>query len=179
MSALTHRGMINYRGEDRPMASKKNTTGHGLTVKQEAFCQAYVKGDSKGSASEAYRIAYEADGMKDSSIRVEACRLLDNPKVTQRIDELNGDIVAQNRLQGVSLRQRVQDGLLAEAMTAESPAARVRAWELIGKLQGVDAFGADKVEQTTTVTSKQAESELQQAILDALQDDNVVQLFEK
>jgi hypothetical protein len=55
----------------------------------------------------------------------------------------------------------------------------VRAWELIGKLQGVDAFGADKVEQTTTVTSKQAESELQQAILDALQDDNVVQLFEK
>ena len=82
-------------------------------------------------------------------------------------------------MQGVSLRQRVQDGLLAEAMTAESPAARVRAWELIGKLQGVDAFAADKVEQQTTVTSKQAENELQQAIADALSDDTVIQLFTK
>ena len=85
----------------------------------------------------------------------------------------------QNRLLGVSLRQRVTDGLLAEAMTAESPAARVRAWELVGKLQGVDAFGADKVETTQKITTKQAESELQQAIADALADDTVVQLFEK
>jgi hypothetical protein len=82
-------------------------------------------------------------------------------------------------LQGVGLRQRVQDGLLAEAMTAESPAARVRAWELIGKLQGVDAFAADKVETSTTISSKQAENELQQAIADALQDDTVIQLFSK
>ena len=79
----------------------------------------------------------------------------------------------------MSLRQRVTDGLLAEAMTAESPAARVRAWELVGKLQGVDAFGADKVETTQKITTKQAESELQQAIADALADETVVQLFEK
>ena len=64
-------------------------------------------------------------------------------------------------------------------MTAESPAARVRAWELVGKLQGVDAFGADKVETTQKITTKQAESELQQAIADALADETVVQLFEK
>ena len=161
------------------MASKKNTAASGLTAKQEAFCQAYVAGDAKGSATAAYRAAYDADGMKPASIHKESCVLLDNPKVAGRIDELNADITAQQRLQGVSLRQRVQDGLLAEAMTAESPAARVRAWELIGKLQGVDAFAADKVEQQTTVTSKQAENELQQAIADALSDDTVIQLFTK
>ena len=85
----------------------------------------------------------------------------------------------QQRLQGVSLRQRVTDGLLTEAQMAESPAARVRAWELIGKLQGVDAFGADKLETTQKITTKEAETELQKAIADALADDNVVQLFDK
>ena len=161
------------------MASKKNTSASGLTAKQEAFCQAYVAGDSKGSATAAYKAAYDAEGMKPASIHREACVTLDNPKITQRIEQLNADIVQQHRLQGVSLRQRVQDGLLAEAMTAESPAARVRAWELIGKLQGVDAFAADKVETSTTISSKQAENELQQAIADALSDDTVIQLFSK
>ena len=161
------------------MASKKNTTGHGLTAKQEAFCQAYVNGASKGNASAAYREAYDTDKMKPASIRAEACRLLDNLNITQRIDQLNADIVQQQRLQGVSLRQRVTDGLLTEAQMAESPAARVRAWELIGKLQGVDAFAADKLETTQKITTKEAETELQRAIADALADDNVVQLFDK
>ena len=161
------------------MASKKNTTGHGLTAKQEAFCQAYVHGASKGNARAAYREAYDTDKMKSASIRAEACRLLDNLNITQRIDQLNADIVQQQRLQGVSLRQRVTDGLLTEAQMAESPAARVRAWELIGKLQGVDAFGADKLETTQKITTKEAETELQKAIADALADDNVVQLFDK
>jgi len=161
------------------MASKKNTTGHGLTAKQEAFCQAYVNGSSKGNASAAYREAYDTDKMKSASIRAEACRLLDNLNITQRIDQLNADIVQQQRLQGVSLRQRVTDGLLTEAQMAESPAARVRAWELIGKLQGVDAFAADKLETTQKITTKEAETELQKAIADALADDNVVQLFDK
>ena len=161
------------------MASKKNTTGHGLTAKQEAFCQAYVNGASKGNASAAYREAYDTDKMKPASIRAEACRLLDNLNITQRIDQLSADIVQQQRLQGVSLRQRVTDGLLTEAQMAESPAARVRAWELIGKLQGVDAFAADKLETTQKITTKEAETELQKAIADALADDNVVQLFDK
>jgi len=161
------------------MASKKHTTAHGLTVKQEAFVQAYVTGDSKGNASAAYRAAYDTAKMKPSSVRAEACRLLDNLNVTQRIDQLNADITAQHRLQGVSLRQRVQEGLLLEAAAAESPAARVRAWELIGKLQGVDAFGADRVETNTTINSKTAENDLQKAIAAALEDSTVVQLFDK
>jgi hypothetical protein len=105
--------------------------------------------------------------------------MLDHPKVAPAIESANAQIAQQHRLQGVSLRQRVQDGLLAEAEAAESPAARVRAWELLGKLQGVDAFGADKVETTATVTSQSAQDGLQQAIADALTDETVVKLFDK
>jgi len=37
----------------------------GLTIKQEAFCQAYIE---KGNASEAYRMAYAADKMKPETV---------------------------------------------------------------------------------------------------------------
>ena len=161
------------------MASKKHSDQSGLTDKQRAFVRAFTTGDAKGNASAAYREAFDAQGMKPSSIHVEACRMLDHPKVAPAIEAANAQITAQHRLQGVSLRQRVQDGLLAEAEAAESPAARVRAWELLGKLQGVDAFGADKVETTATVTSQSAQDGLQQAIADALADESVVKLFDK
>lgn len=161
------------------MGSKKHSEQSGLTDKQRAFVRAFTTGDSKGNASAAYRAAFDAKQMKPSSIHVEACRLLDHPKVAPAIETANAQIAAQNRLQAVSLRQRVQDGLLLEAQAAESPAARVRAWELLGKLDGVDAFGADKVETTATVTSHQAQDGLQQAIADALADESVVKLFDK
>lgn len=49
----------------------------GLTIKQEAFCQAYIE---TGNASEAYRTAYAADKMKPEAVHVQACKLQDNPK---------------------------------------------------------------------------------------------------
>ena len=160
------------------MGSKKREQS-GLTDKQRAFVRAFTAGDAKGNASAAYKAAYDASQMKPSTINVEACRMLDHPKVSPAIEAANAQIAQQQRLQGVSLRQRVQDGLLLEAQAAESPAARVRAWELLGKLQGVDAFGADKVETTATVTSHQARDGLEQAIADALADESVVKLFDK
>lgn len=47
----------------------------GLTIKQEAFCQAYIE---TGNASEAYRTAYAADKMKPEAVHVQACKLQDN-----------------------------------------------------------------------------------------------------
>lgn len=57
----------------------------GLTLKQEAFARAYVE---TTSASAAYRKAYNASGMQDGSIYVEASKLLANPKVALRVAEL-------------------------------------------------------------------------------------------
>lgn len=56
-----------------------------LTPKQEKFCQVYIE---TGNASEAYRQAYSFENMKESTINREAKKILDNPKVSPRIKEL-------------------------------------------------------------------------------------------
>ena len=63
-------------------ATKKENT---LTIKQENFCQEYIK---HGNASLAYRLSYDCSKSKDNSIWNSACLLLQNPKVAQRIKEL-------------------------------------------------------------------------------------------
>ena len=58
-----------------------------LTGKQEAFSLAFIE---TGNAAEAYRRAYDvAPDANDSWIYVEACQLLDHPKIAIRIAELN------------------------------------------------------------------------------------------
>lgn len=58
---------------------------NALTLKQELFLAAYVQ---TMSASSAYKQAYETTGMSDSSVYVEACRLLKHPKIAPRIGSL-------------------------------------------------------------------------------------------
>lgn len=67
------------------MAAKK------LTVKQEAFCQAYV-GVAKGNKSEAYRIAYEAENMSQESVWTESGKLIANPTVALQIVKLQQEV---------------------------------------------------------------------------------------
>lgn len=84
--------------------------GQRLTDKQDAFALAYVE---TGNAAEAYRRAYDvAESARDGWLYVEACQLLDNPKVALRIKELQaqaqrlsiyiepGDDLASKRLFG-------------------------------------------------------------------------------
>ena len=56
-----------------------------LTQKQENFVQALVSGKSQ---REAYKEAYNAANMKDSTVDSNACRLLNNSKVAARYNEL-------------------------------------------------------------------------------------------
>lgn len=56
-----------------------------LTVKQEAFAQGIADGLSQ---ADAYRAAYDAKNMADTSVYVEASKLIDNPNVAQRVKEL-------------------------------------------------------------------------------------------
>ncbi|MGL4639753.1 MAG: terminase small subunit [Shewanella sp.] len=60
-----------------------------LTAKQEAFAQGIA--DGLGQA-DAYRMAYDADGMKDESIYPQASKLMKNPKVATRIGELKAQV---------------------------------------------------------------------------------------
>ena len=56
-----------------------------LTLKQEHFVKAYIE---TGNASEAYRIAYDADKMKAETIHRKANELISNGKITARIEEM-------------------------------------------------------------------------------------------
>lgn len=67
-----------------------------LTVKQEAFCCAYI--ECGGNASEAYRKAYSAGKMKPESVNVSACQLLADPKVTLRVKELRAALMTRHEL---------------------------------------------------------------------------------
>lgn len=60
-----------------------------MTPKQEKFCQKYLE---LGNASEAYRQVYSCRRMKEKQVWEEASKLLKNPKVTQRIKELQEEM---------------------------------------------------------------------------------------
>lgn len=56
-----------------------------LTIKQENFCNFYVE---SGNASDAYRRAYDCVKMKDESINRKSFELVNNGKITARVNEL-------------------------------------------------------------------------------------------
>lgn len=60
-----------------------------LTAKQEAFAQGIA--DGLGQA-DAYRMAYDAEGMKENSVYVNASKLMKNAKVAQRVSELRSEV---------------------------------------------------------------------------------------
>ena len=114
-----------------------------LTAKQNAFAVSLV--DSL-PASEAYRQAYDADGMKPESVWVESCRLATNPKVALRVSELRAEQEEERRMLRLSHAEAVLERLEHEALEAKTDSTRVRALELIGRHLGMFT---DKVEITT------------------------------
>ncbi len=110
-----------------------NTTTDGLTPKQQRFVRAYL---TTGNASEAYRQAYDCNGSADTTINRNAHALLQNDKITARVEQLEQEAAEVARLD----KSMVLAGLLQTARNAEKweqagPAARC--WELLGKaLQG-------------------------------------------
>jgi phage terminase small subunit len=64
-----------------------------LTDKQESFVQWLVKGKSQ---REAYKLAgYKTDAMTDDAIDQEACKLLKNPKVYTRHEEIHSRLLKE------------------------------------------------------------------------------------
>jgi hypothetical protein len=118
------------------VATSKGATSvlTGLTEKQEAFSVAVVNG---ANASDAYRLAYDADRMAPGTVWTEACLLLSHPKVAKRITELSLEKEAQRRMMAVSRAERVLQRLETLADKATTESVRVRANELLGKTAGL------------------------------------------
>ena len=60
-----------------------------LTPKQEKFACCIADGMTQ---ADAYRAAYDAEKMKPDSVYHSACKLMANPQITQRVQELRGKL---------------------------------------------------------------------------------------
>lgn len=63
-----------------------------LTSKQERFCQNIIKGMNQSAA---YRDAYDTKKMKEATINSEACRLVSDPNISARLEELREKVEAE------------------------------------------------------------------------------------
>lgn len=133
-----------------------------LTSKEEAFALELSNGKSQ---RQAYRAAYNAKNMKDSTVDEKASRLLAKDKVRARYDELRGKVVAAAEEKGVASAVQVLEELTRIALgtkgfpsyTADGGevekkpnlSARLKALELLGKNW---ALFTDKTEQSGETT---------------------------
>lgn len=101
-----------------------------LTQKQENFCKVYVE---TGNASEAYRQAYEAENMKQTTIAVKACELLSDGNVSVRVQELRNEHAVRHNITIDSLIEELEQarqlafdtGKAAPAVTATMGKAKL------------------------------------------------------
>ena len=107
--------------------------GH-LTPKQEAFCLAYIE---TGSASEAFRHAYDCQRMQPQSIHRKAKGLLDHGKIRARLSELRAPVAQRHHITVDSLLVELEQARLV-ALAKHSPAAAISATMSKAKLMGLD-----------------------------------------
>ena len=126
-----------------------------LTVKQEAFCLAYIE---TGNASEAYRQAYDAEKMTNEVIAVKACELLKNGKVAVRVAELQQSLVKRHEVTVDSLMLELEEARMA-AMGASNPQSAAAVAATMGKAK-LAGLLVDKVEAKVNSISEVRDDEL-------------------
>lgn len=116
--------------------------GKMLTPKQEKFCLTYLE---TGNASEAYRQVYNTSNMKKTTIGRKAFELLENGKITARINELQAPAIKKAELT-VENHLRKLEEMRDSAFEAGNFQAAIRAEELRGKVAG---FYTNRIELGT------------------------------
>lgn len=108
-----------------------------LTPKQERFALEYFK---TGNASEAYRIAYDAENMKPDVICVKASELLASGNVSVRVEQLR----AKAESKAIHTKEHALAMLWQWAQESERDRAQVM--KLIGKFMGWEAPTKQQIE---------------------------------
>lgn len=135
----------------------ENKREYRLTGKEEAFCQCIADGLT---GADSIRAAYDVEKSKLAAIYVMANKQLKKPKIIRRIAEIREGREKVTRLDRVGLKAFVIENLKKEALDGNSPGARVRALELIGKLTEVQAFADVSIDRTPTRTEAEIEADI-------------------
>lgn len=106
-----------------------------LTPKQEKFAQLYVE---LGNATEAYRQSYNTKAKPESMNRI-AKELLDNLKISSRINAIRDELAQSNKVTLDSLLAELEEARQA-ALCAETPQSSAAVAATMGKakLVGMD-----------------------------------------
>ena len=140
------------------MTGYKTQQAAGLTLRQIKFAEIMAVGNVSGA--EAARQA----GYAGSNARRASHVNLKQPQVLRFIEDLRDAHARRNELSA----DMVTEGLLKLAHHADSSAARVRAWELLGKTLGM-FIDKTQIEQVTTFADE----------LESLQDEIKAAIAEK
>ena len=115
-----------------------------LNPNQQQFCCEYAK---HGNASKAYKAAYPT--VSENAARVNACKLLKNPEIRARVDELQAEIESQKicdakeiqeRLSAIARREVSEVVLLSNGEEVYKPTPikdSLRALEVLAKIRGM------------------------------------------
>ena len=142
-----------------------------LTPKQEAFAQAVAGGKSY---ADAYRSAYASKG-KHQTVHSEGSKLMKDPKVAHRIDQLIGlkeraiqrKAVSDRELVVGKLRRWVEDGV--DPKTGDEPTqAQLQAAQLLGRT--VAMFSDKQVVETNDRSPDEVAAEIERRLAEANSD---------
>lgn len=128
-----------------------------LTPKQEKFAQLVARGETY---SDAYRGAYNALGSKMESINVNACKLMSDTKIMQRVMELQERAAKRTVVTIQSITEELDE---AKDLAEREGQAAAMTGAILGKAK-VNGLIVNKSE----VTRKRDISELDDAEIDAL-----------
>lgn len=136
-----------------------------LTPKQERFVQEYFKTSNQRKS---YQHAYNAEGMSDNAVDREACLLLKNPKVAQRLAEMQERVAKKAEVTVETISDMLDQAFAKAAQDDKGSAAMVAAAMGKAKLHGLI------VEKKEDVTKRRASAEIDariNSLLDARRED--------
>lgn len=123
-----------------------------MTAKQQHFALLVAQGSTLTAA---YRSAYDAEGMADSTIWKAASTLADVPKVAACINQEVDRIERERPHDDAASRRLVREYLVSVLQDdSQKTSDRTRAAELLGKVAGVALFSSKEEKPVTKPTNQ-------------------------
>jgi phage terminase small subunit len=119
-----------------------------LTHKQEKFVQELIKGKSQ---REAYKVAYNAKNMSDNAIDVEANRLLKNPKISLRYNDLKSKVTNRAEEKAIITAEEIIKEI---ASIAKDDIGNYLEFKTVKTVVGYDEEGEPIIDYRTVVELK-------------------------
>lgn len=123
-----------------------------LTAKQEKFVQELIKGKSQ---REAYKAAYNAKNMSENSIDVEASKLLKNPKVAHRFQELKSKVIKRSEEKAIITAEEI---IREIADIAKDDIKNYLSFKTVKTVVGYDEEGEPIVDYRTVIEMKDSDT---------------------